>query len=61
MSLLHYALYLDARDGSTIAELARHYEMAPEEVQQRVDAATLCFEQQVARIEFLEIESYNAR
>ena len=53
MNLLNYALYLDVRDGSTVADLCRDYGMAKEEIQERVDAATLCFEHQVERVEFL--------
>jgi hypothetical protein len=50
--LLNYGLYLDAREGSTIQELADDYEMPSQEIEQRLAAARLCFERQVERIEF---------
>ena len=50
--LLNYGLYLDAREGASIRELARDYQLPVEEIEERLEAARLCFEQQVERVDF---------
>jgi hypothetical protein len=50
--LLNYELYLDAKEGASVRELAHDYEMAVEEIEERLEAARLCFERQVDRVEF---------
>ena len=50
--LLNYGLYLDAKEGASAEELAADYDLPLEEVEQRLEAARLCFECQVARVEF---------
>ena len=50
--LLNYGLYLDAKEGASIRELARDYGLSAEEVELRLEAARLCFERQVERLEF---------
>jgi hypothetical protein len=46
-------MYLDAREGATVQELAADYDLPVDEVVQRLEAARLCFEGQVRRIEFV--------
>ncbi|MBS1872055.1 MAG: hypothetical protein JSU00_02500 [Acidobacteria bacterium] len=50
--LLNYGLYLDAKEGASPRELARDYGLPVEEIELRLEAARLCFERQVARLEF---------
>lgn len=52
MNLLNYGIYLDAKEGTTLEELCRDYDLSSDEVEQRLAAATLCFEHQVRRVEF---------
>jgi hypothetical protein len=51
--LMNYGLYLDAREGASVWELANDYGLSIEDVKLRLEAARLCFERQVARVEFL--------
>ena len=53
--LLNYGLYLDAREGASIRELAHDYELPAEEIEERLEAARLCFERQVERVEFRSV------
>ena len=50
--LMNYGLYLDSREGTSVEELANDYQMPVEEVEERLEAARLCFERQVERVEF---------
>lgn len=51
-NLLNYGIYLDAKEGASIRELARDYDLPVEEVELRLEAARLCFERQVERVVF---------
>jgi hypothetical protein len=52
MDLLYYGMYLDAREGTPVEDIARSYRLPLDVVEERIAAARLCFEQQVQRIEF---------
>jgi hypothetical protein len=49
MNLVNYAMYLDAKEGTSVEELSRDYGFSVEYVREHVEAARLCFEQQVRR------------
>lgn len=51
--LFYYGIYLDAKEGTPVEEIARSYRIPVSEVELRLAAARLCFEQQVQRFEFV--------
>ena len=51
--LLYYGIYLDAKEGTSVEDIARSYRMPVWEVELRLAAARLCFEKQVQRFEFV--------
>lgn len=53
MNLLNYGMYLDSKEGATLEELCQDYGLSSHEVERRLAAATLCFEKQVRRVEFV--------
>ncbi len=53
--LLYYGMYLDAKEGTSVEEIARSYRLSLSEVELRLAAARLCFERQVQRIEFVGV------
>jgi DNA-directed RNA polymerase specialized sigma24 family protein len=53
--LLYYGMYLDAKEGTPVEEIARAYRLPLHEVETRLAAARLCFEHQVQRIEFVGV------
>ncbi len=52
MGLLAYAIYLDAREGASIEQLAKDYDLPVQFVEEHLAAARLCFEHQVDHLEF---------
>jgi hypothetical protein len=52
MGIRSLALYLDAQYGATAEELSKKYDLPIDRIQERLEAAVLLFQHQVARIEF---------
>jgi hypothetical protein len=53
-NLLSYALYNDATEGASTAEMAERYNLSIDEIEERLEAARLCFEKQIDYIEFAD-------
>jgi DNA-dependent RNA polymerase auxiliary subunit epsilon len=51
-NLLMYSVYLDARAGVSVEELADVYGFSLEYIEERLAAAKLCFDKQVHHFEF---------
>ena len=51
-NLLTYGIYLDAREGASVKEIADSYDLPVEFIEERLAAAQLCFDKQVDHIEF---------
>ncbi len=52
VGLLAYAIYLDAREGASIEQLAKDYDLPVQSIEEHLAAARLCFEHQVDHLEF---------
>ena len=53
-NLLTYGIYLDAREGVSVENIAEMYGLSLEYVEERLVAARLCFDKQVHHIEFTQ-------
>ena len=53
-NLLTYGIYLDAREGVSVENIAEMYGLSLEYVEERLEAARLCFDKQVHHIVFTQ-------
>jgi DNA-directed RNA polymerase specialized sigma24 family protein len=53
-NLLTYGIYLDAREGVPVEDIAEICGLSLEYVEERLGAARLCFDKQVHHIEFAQ-------